>query len=158
ADDEEMAIVLAVPSPVLVNRVRRIGGTDGEVGEDPRLPCGENARVSLVEYVDVAVLALDIDVASAIDGGPVDAPLESVRMPAVVYTSNRPVGIPMAVPRLSALELPLRHQIGVDLGDEERPPWNSSPVADHVGKMVRAAALRDGRVVGVAVEAFLFVV
>src|SRR5215813_6421777 len=70
----------------------------------------------------------------------------------------------MAVSGLSTLELPLWHQIGVGLGDVERPGRYTRPIAYNVRPDCRIPALRHRRdevpvdISTVAVEAFLFVV
>ena len=74
-EDEQVSIVLRVASTLLVNRVGRVGGADGQIGEDLGLKRGEDAVVALVKDIDVAVFTFDVDVAGSIDSRGVDAPL-----------------------------------------------------------------------------------
>src|SRR6266851_8809807 len=117
---EQVPVILAVEPALVVDGERSVGGTNREVGEELRLGRSEGVGVTLIEHIDVAILALDVDVVGAVNGGRVDAPLEAVRVRAVIDTGDSPVRIAVAVPGLSTLELPLGHQIGVDLGDVER--------------------------------------
>src|SRR5262245_34121409 len=64
----------------------------------------------------------------------------------------------MAVEGLSALELPFRYQVWVDLGDEEGPGRNSGEITDYVRDKGGAATLRHREVWSAAVEPSLLVV
>src|ERR1700720_625380 len=76
ADDEERAEVLGEDLAVRTDGDRRVGGADREVQEKR---AGAQAA-ALVDDVEVAVLAVGVDHAVAVDRRRVDAPLEAVRM------------------------------------------------------------------------------
>src|SRR5260370_38181559 len=117
---EQMPIVLGVESAVEVDREGRIGRADRKIGKELELGRGEDAAVTLVEYIDVAVLALDVHVAGPIYRWRVDTPLETIRASAVTNVGARSVSIPVAVPMLSALKLPLGYWCLADLTDEKQ--------------------------------------
>src|SRR5215472_17193226 len=127
---EEMPVILRVEPALVVDREGRISGTDSEIGKELEHGCCEDAAVTLIEHIDIAVFALDVNVACAVDGGRVDAPLEAVRVQAIVHTRHRSICIPVTVAGLSALELPFRHQVRVDLGDIERSSGDPGEGAD----------------------------
>src|SRR5712664_3282184 len=86
--DEQMPVVLGVEPAVEVDREGRIGRADRKIGKELETGGGENADVTLVEDIDVAVLALDVDVAGPVYRWRVDTPLETIRVPAVVHTGH----------------------------------------------------------------------
>ena len=83
----------------------RVGGADGGVEEHLSAWGGENAGVSLRQFVHVAVLAVDVDVAEHVDRGHVDTPFVAIWM----------IGV-----NGGALELPLDVERGIELGDVVR--------------------------------------
>src|SRR5258708_16795506 len=110
---EQVPVILAVEPALVVDGERSVGGTNREVGEELRLGRSEGVGVTLMEHIDVAILALDVDVAGAVHRWRVDAPLEAIRVQAVIDTSDCPIKIPVAIKSLGTLELPFGHQIGV---------------------------------------------
>jgi hypothetical protein len=88
ANREEMSVVLCVEPAALVDREGRVGCTDSEIRKELELGRREHAALTLLEHIDIAVLALDVYVARAVDGGRIDAPLESVRVLAIVYARH----------------------------------------------------------------------
>src|SRR5262249_20941419 len=149
AEHEEVAVVLCVQATEHVDRERRVGRADRQVGEDPGLGRGEDATMPLVDDVYEPVLALHVDVAVTVDGWGVDAPLEPVGVRPVVNAGHRSVGIAVAALHLGALELPLGLQVFVDLSDVERTRRDP-------GRVAHGQAVREVR--GVAVETRLLVV
>jgi hypothetical protein len=139
AECEKVPVVLGVEATGPVDRERRVGRTYCEVGEELELGRGEDATVALVEDVDEAVLALDVDIAVAVDRRSVDAPLKAVWVGSIIEASHGSVGVAMAGPSLRALELLLWLQGLVDLGDVEGTGRYPGRVADD-------QAVREGRV------------
>src|SRR5215472_395603 len=92
-EDEQVSIVLGVGSTLHVNRVGRVGGADGQIGEHLVLWRGENAAVPLVELIDIAVFTFDPNIAGPVDGRSVDAPLETIRVLAVINTEDPSIGL-----------------------------------------------------------------
>src|SRR5262249_15430573 len=152
---EEMAVILRVEPAKVVDREGRISGADSEIGEELEQGCREDTAVTLSEHIDIAVFALDVNVACSVHGGRVDAPLEAVRMKAIVHTRHRSICIPVTVAGLSALELPFRHQVRADLGDIERSSGDSGEGADDLAYRkirVRAAVETEFLVVVVVLH------
>src|SRR5260370_414215 len=86
---KEVAVVLRVQPAKRIERKRGVGGTNRKIGEELEFGRREDPTVPLVEHVDVAVLALHVDVAPTVNGGRVDAPLEAIGVPAVISTDER---------------------------------------------------------------------
>lgn len=100
---------------MLVDREGGVGGTDCEIAEELEHGCREDAAVTLIEHIDIAVFALDVNAARALGGGRVDASLKAVRVQAIVHTGHLSICIAVTVAGLSAFELPFWHQVWVDL-------------------------------------------
>src|SRR5271156_737607 len=102
SDDEESAVVLGVDLAVGADGDGGVGGADGGVEEHLSGGDGEDSGIGLGQFVNVTVLAVDVDVAEHVDGGHVDAPFVAVGM----------IGIDGG-----ALELPFDIETRVELGD-----------------------------------------
>src|SRR5260370_3232029 len=102
---EEVPVILGVEPALVVDGERSVGGTNREVGEELRLGRSEDGDVTLIEHIDVAVLTRDVDVADAVNGRRVDAPLEAMREQPAIDTDASPVRIPVAANWLTSQEL-----------------------------------------------------
>src|SRR5260370_1190863 len=129
---EEMPVILRVEPAVVVDREGGVGGTDSEIGEELEHGCREDAAVTLIEHIDIAVFALDVNVARAVDGGRVDAPLKAVRVQAIVHTGHQSICIAVTVAGLSAFGLSLRLQGWGDLGGIGRSGGDPRQGPDHL--------------------------
>src|SRR5260370_27273895 len=127
---EEVPVIVGVEPALVVDGERSVGGNNREVGEELRLGRSEDGDVTLIEHIEVAVLTRDVDVADAVNGRRVDAPLEAIRVQAVIDTDDCPVRIPVAGTGLSTQELPLRNQVRVQLSDVEGSGRDPGGIAD----------------------------
>jgi hypothetical protein len=126
SDDEKLAVVLGVELAVGADGDGGVSSADGGVEEHFSGGSGEDSGVGLRQFVNVAVLAVDVDVAEHVDGGHIDAPF---------------VAVGMIVVDGGALELPLDIEIRVELSDVIRA--RGSGCADRAV----AGAIGSGRVV-----------
>src|SRR6266481_2373608 len=99
-DREKNAVVFGIDPPVGTERQRRIGGPEGLVQKDLT-----ETSASLPDDIEVAVLAVRVDVTYHVYRGSIDAPFESVVVGSV---------------RAVILELPFDVHARIQLRDEIR--------------------------------------
>src|SRR5712692_6150789 len=109
---EQVTGVLAVNLAVWAHRSGRVRRSQRQLLEDLLLQSS-----SLVDGVQVAILAVDVDHAIGVYGVAVDTPFKAVRM--VGDAGDGAVGIASATFRVGALELPLDEHVLIELRDEQ---------------------------------------
>lgn len=109
--DEEVAGVLRVDPAVAADRRRGVGGAEGELLEDLLLQ-----RAALVDGEKVAVFAVRIDDAVAVDDEGVDAPLEAERV--IADAGDVAEGVAGAAQGIGVLIAPLDVEVVIELRDE----------------------------------------
>src|SRR5262249_2127870 len=113
SDSKELAEVLRVDAPVLVDGDRRVRRAD-RLAEEEAL----RRLAALMDGVENTVLAVGIDDAVRVDRGCVESPLETVRV--VDNAVDRAVGVSRTAARVRAREVPLGDERGAQLGDVVR--------------------------------------
>ena len=99
ADGKEVPVVLRVEDAVGTDRKRRVRRSEREVQKDPR-----PHRPVRADRIEEPVLTVGVDHAVSVDGGLVDAPLESVRM--IRDARHAAVRLPRAALRVRVAERP----------------------------------------------------
>src|SRR5215472_6947071 len=150
-ENKQVSRVLRVDLPVAADRKGRVCRAEGELQKEPLHPRRvhvEDTGVSRRDHVGVSIFALHVHLLLRVDNRSIDAPFEAVRV--IGNTTQLPVRLASAAVCFNAMKLPLRHQIGVELGDVKRPCRNPRGGANRVAHVSGA-----GRI---AVEACFLVV